>query len=338
MKRIFFLILLALAPLHTFAGERLSVVVSEIEPCVNVSDTGQLSGFSIDLWAAVARQMGVEYDITHKPFEEKMSLITNGNADVAIGCISATSQRQRIMEFSMPVANGGLLAVSTTDESTFPAFSKQSKKMLLVLLCLVVAFAHLMWWSEKGKNTINDRYFPGIFEAIWFSVVTMSTVGYGDIAPKRWLGKISALLIILTGVTAFGVIFGQFASDAVSEEAGYTVTSVQDLRAYKVAVGTGSAAESYLKSNGVKVQSFNRMSEAYSQLTKGKVQLIVHDAVAMRVLVQRHKELAIASPVMNHHFYSFAMKNDSRWRKSIDEAILNLRENGLYDVIRDRWL
>jgi voltage-gated potassium channel len=46
-------------------------------------------------------------------------------------------------------------------------------------------------------------------DAIYFSIVTMATVGYGDIHPQTDMGKILALIIIIGGVGTFlGVIAG----------------------------------------------------------------------------------------------------------------------------------
>ena len=40
-------------------------------------------------------------------------------------------------------------------------------------------------------------------DALYFGVVTIATVGYGDIHPKTGLGKIIAVLLILGGVSTF---------------------------------------------------------------------------------------------------------------------------------------
>jgi len=56
---------------------------------------------------------------------------------------------------------------------------------------------------------------PGITSAedgIWWSLVTASTVGYGDIAPKTSLGRLIAAGLMLTGIGTLGMITGSIAT------------------------------------------------------------------------------------------------------------------------------
>jgi voltage-gated potassium channel Kch len=46
-----------------------------------------------------------------------------------------------------------------------------------------------------------DPAFTNIFEAFWFNVVTITSVGYGDISPLTEPGKIIAMLSIIIGLT-----------------------------------------------------------------------------------------------------------------------------------------
>ena len=194
-----------------------------------------------------------------------------------------------------------------------------------------------MWWSERGRNAINDHYFPGIFQSLWFCVVTMSTVGYGDVTPIKWLGRIAAALVILLGVTAFGVIFGQFVADAERSSATHPVASLADLRGYRVATKADTASASFLKAQGIQAAEFPILAEAVAALREGATDVVVHDAVAIKYLVQKNTDLTQAGPAFNFHHLGFALPQNSPWREPINRAILELRENGLHQAIHDRW-
>ena len=74
--------------------------------------------------------------------------------------------------------------------------SMRELMMLIFFLCLgVLAFSTTIWWAEDGKST-----FSSIPDAFWFSLVTMTTVGYGDVTPKTVFGKLIGSLCTLTGV------------------------------------------------------------------------------------------------------------------------------------------
>jgi len=68
-----------------------------------------------------------------------------------------------------------------------------------------------------------DRYYSskeagGIFEAIYWSVVTISTVGYGDIVPISKMGKVFALMIIISGPALLSLITASIASIFVARK------------------------------------------------------------------------------------------------------------------------
>jgi len=69
---------------------------------------------------------------------------------------------------------------------------------LLVVLTLVIIFGSLMYVIEGERNG-----FTSIPRSIYWAVVTLTTVGYGDISPKTNLGQIVAAVIMILG---YGII------------------------------------------------------------------------------------------------------------------------------------
>ena len=49
-------------------------------------------------------------------------------------------------------------------------------------------------------------------DALWWAVVTLTTVGYGDIVPKTEGGRITGVMIMVTGIAVLGVLAGSLAS------------------------------------------------------------------------------------------------------------------------------
>jgi voltage-gated potassium channel len=54
--------------------------------------------------------------------------------------------------------------------------------------------------------------FATIGDALWWGIVTLTTVGYGDIVPKTQTGRWVAVVIMITGVAVLGVLAGSLAS------------------------------------------------------------------------------------------------------------------------------
>ena len=297
----------------------------------------ELRGFSIELWEAISDELEFDYELKLLSFDEKLNAIRSKSADVAIGCITVSADRERDMDFTHAVTTNGFTVASLIESSLIPNFSDESLKMLLLLLLFVIFFAHLMWWSEHGQSAISDRYFPGVFQSIWFSLVTMSTVGYGDIAPQRWLGRISAALLILTGVTAFGVIFGQFAADALGQRAAKPVQVASDLRTYVVGTKAHTAAAHYLSELGVGTTEYVDLATATEAMRTGTVDVIMHDTLAIKHLVQRSDDLVATGPTFSPHYLGIALQESSPLRESLNAALLKLQADGRYQTIHDRW-
>lgn len=69
---------------------------------------------------------------------------------------------------------------------------------VMVVLMLVIILGSIMYLVENGKNG-----FASIPDSIYWAIVTITTVGYGDIAPVTTLGKFVASVIMMMG---YGII------------------------------------------------------------------------------------------------------------------------------------
>ena len=65
---------------------------------------GQITGFSIDLWHSITEEMNVKSEIFVNPTtQDLLSAIKSGKADVGIGNISITAERDKDFDFSQPM-------------------------------------------------------------------------------------------------------------------------------------------------------------------------------------------------------------------------------------------
>lgn len=74
---------------------------------------------------------------------------------------------------------------------------------LLFVLTLVIIMGSIMYVVEAGKNG-----FTSIPQSIYWAIVTITTVGYGDVSPVTPLGKAFASLIMLIGYAIIAVPTG----------------------------------------------------------------------------------------------------------------------------------
>lgn len=81
--------------------------------------------------------------------------------------------------------------------------------ILFLFFLLLGAGSGIMYWLETDQpgSLIQTPY-----DAFWWTLVTLSTVGYGDLVPKTEEGRFVASLLILFGVGLFGALSGFMAS------------------------------------------------------------------------------------------------------------------------------
>jgi uncharacterized membrane protein (Fun14 family) len=71
-----------------------------------------------------------------------------------------------------------------------------------VFLSIILILAYLMRIFELPfyrHSWLNDSLFDNYFYSIWLIVITITTVGYGDLAPHTFQGKIIAMVTALIG-------------------------------------------------------------------------------------------------------------------------------------------
>uniref|UniRef100_A0A915KKQ8 BTB domain-containing protein n=1 Tax=Romanomermis culicivorax TaxID=13658 RepID=A0A915KKQ8_ROMCU len=82
---------------------------------------------------------------------------------------------------------------------TFRASAKELMLLVFFLVLGVVIFAALIYYAERIDNNPNN-HFKSIPAGLWWAVVTMTTVGYGDITPQSYWGMLVGSFCALTGV------------------------------------------------------------------------------------------------------------------------------------------
>ncbi|WP_318010496.1 potassium channel family protein [Cytobacillus oceanisediminis] len=89
-----------------------------------------------------------------------------------------------------------------------------SIRVLTISLTIIILFGFFITFIEPET-------FPTIFEGIWWAIITTSTVGYGDYAPITVLGRITGMLLILTGVGFLSTYLVTLATAAVAKQNAY---------------------------------------------------------------------------------------------------------------------
>jgi voltage-gated potassium channel len=67
------------------------------------------------------------------------------------------------------------------------------------------------WAAYNAEHATNDE-FATYGDSLWWGIVTLTTVGYGDITPITQAGRVAGVFLMLTGIATLGIISGTLAS------------------------------------------------------------------------------------------------------------------------------
>ncbi len=330
----------------------LKVLTKPIAPFVIQGEDGHISGFSIELWHALARRMGRKSEITMLPgLKALLDGIRSGGGDVAIAAITITAKREKSMDFSHPYFRSGLQIMVAAQDAGLLAhalgvvrgmFASPSFRFALIALgVFVLVVAHVIWWVERGRNPQFTRGYPlGLWDGIYWTLVTISTVGYGDKTPKTGAGKAVALVLVIFGYVAFAWFTASITSAVTVAQLQGAINGPQDLPGRRVATVAHSTSAAWLEHlPGARVTLVRRIEDAYGLLEAGKVEAIVYDfpVLSHYARMEGQGKVRMSGPVFNHEPYGMAFPEGSPWREKVNQALLSVIESGEYARIYRKW-
>jgi ABC-type amino acid transport substrate-binding protein len=325
----------------------LRVVTKSIPPFVIQGPDGELSGFSIDLWDALAGELGQPYEwVWVETVGDQLDAVEAGTADAAIAAITITEEREQAVDFTFSYFESGL-GILTTTNTSMPvldalaiAFSPALLRLLAFVLALLIIVGHLIWLFERRTNPDFPKdYLHGIWSGIWYAGVTVTTVGYGDKTPKSVAGRLVGLLWMFAGLFVIANFTAGVTAQLALRELRGAINGPQDLPGKQIVAVEGTTGERWLTSQGLPHRTLETIEEAYAELAEGRTQAVVYDYPVLLYysLHEGQNTTTLANGPFNLEEYGIAAPTASPLREEVNRALLKLFYDCSYNEIYTRW-
>ncbi len=324
----------------------LRVGLSPIAPFVYVPKDAGPKGFEIDVIRDVATTM--DRPIEFVPFRtvaETLRAVQAGDVDVGIGGISVTREREVGLDFTWPLTEDGLGILTRKNagpgvlQTISGVMNRARLSVLFGFVLLIVVAGHLVWWAERGSPSFHDAYKTGVFEGMYWAIVTASTVGYGDKAPLTWPGRVVAALVIVVSLPMFAIFTAELASAITLQSVEQSnIESPKDLAGRKVAAVRGTTGAAWANTLGAELIQRDDLDEVVKAVADGAADAAVYDAPALKLMAQESKgALTLASGIYDVRDVAFVVNNGSPLREQFNRQLLSLREEGVLAQLRLTW-
>ena len=126
------------------------------------------------------------------------------NSNLAILLVDQANTQQRIAHFESRHPNFSKLLWATCD------YGRSIPRLLFWILILVLAYTFVYWCFPDFAKT------SGWIDSLYFSIVTMTTLGYGDLTPENDIAKLVALSQVVLGYMLGGLLVGIIAKRMIT--------------------------------------------------------------------------------------------------------------------------
>jgi ABC-type amino acid transport substrate-binding protein len=328
------------------ADKPLRVAIYPIAPFV-LPQTATPEGFSVDLWKEVARRMGVEFTWTKVSSRAALlPAVQRGDADVAIAAVTMTSDRERIVDFSLPYFDSGLqIMVRTQNDSTFVAAFLSIPwlaiiELVSVAIAIVFVLANLVWLIERKHDPhFQKPYFRALGEGLWVTMLIIATGEHGERDAANVWKRMLVPAMWLIGVVLIAQLTATVTSSQTVARLQSSIHGPDDLPGKTIGTVPATPAADYLAKRGLPFVNVNTADDGIRMLMHGDVQAIVYDAPTLQYWAAKRGNgvLSVVGPIFRPEKYGIAIGNGSALRKSINEALLAMYEDGTYEEIYAKW-
>lgn len=305
------------------------------------TEEGVWQGISIALLREVKRDLEanneqpLELEFIEMGLDDMVTAVEVGEVEMAAAALTVNFEREKRVDFSHSYFSSGLgiaVAVDGREQGFFAlvrsVLSPTFLRIVAGLFATMLGIAVAIYFFERRTNReqFGGGAIRGIASGLWWSAVTLTTVGYGDKVPKTAPGRMIGLVWMFSGL----FIIASFTAAVTS---ALTVTQLQsringpaDLARARVATVAESTSAAYLRARRIYYRSHSDIEKAIASLERGECDAVVYDEPVLRYEVHQRKEnrLFVLPTVFDQQDYAIALPPGSPLRETVNQTLLRV--------------
>ncbi|XP_023893526.1 glutamate receptor 3.6 [Quercus suber] len=284
----------------------------------------------------------INQDLLHK--------ITTGDFDAVVGDITITTNRTKMVDFTQPYIESGLVVVAPVWKlnSSAWAFLRPFTPLMWCVTGISFLLVGAVVWILERRTNDEFRGPPRkqFVTIIWFSFSTLFFSHRERIAST--LGRLVLIIWLFVVLILNSSYIASLTSILTVEQLSSPVKGIESLISSNDPIGylRGSFAENYLtqelnvhKNRLVPLNSPNEYEKALRDgPRKGGVAAVIDERAYMELFLSTRCEFGIVGQEFTKMGWGFAFPRDSPLAIDMSTAILKLSENGGLQRIHDKWL
>lgn len=346
MRALHLLLALSLACGLSAQDSRELRIATKVTPPFVTKQGDSWSGLSVELWRLVQERLGVTSEFEEMELSGMLDATASKRCDMALGAITVTAERLERLEFSHPFLSSGLGIATRAEEqglvgAIFDRLVSFNLLTALAALGSVLAICGLLVWIVERKANPEDfggKGIEGLGQGFWFSAVTMTTVGYGDKAPKTFVGRSIALVWMFASIVIISSYTAAIASALTVDRIQSAVRGPEDLPKARIGTVSRSAASGWLEGEKLDHATYPDIPQAMAALGRGQLDAVVYDAPILRSLTSQGGKIRVLPHILRREHYALALPQGSPLRVRLNKALLEVLESPAWTTLRSRYL
>jgi polar amino acid transport system substrate-binding protein len=304
-------------------------------------------GLAVDLWEEMGRRADLDSEMVWMDsLDQAMEELKAGRIQAVVGALPAEPDLARDGYLSLPYTQQtlGLLSVTSAPSPLGllkPLYDIRILALFGLLLGVAFVFGLLFWIFERNHEKSHFPGTPGrgVLQGMWLSLITVTTVGYGDVAIRTTWGRFIASILLILTIIVQAAFTAALASVLTVASLGMgPASSVSGLDGQKVAVIGGGSAEEQLRVNGAEVKHFPNFETALEAVEAGKVSGIAGPTFELQMLALSHPEDHIEVADLQASIGDLHFALSPELQRELNSVIISTRKEGLVKRLEGQML